>query len=652
MTVQLSLRKVLAKFLSDNKKDAQSGLQELRTILSDDRNLSQIDGKDWRSILEAFERAVENLKAAAANGRTTNAKASATSTVARLEKQLGECASEFRWTIERAGSNLGPALNKPVLEHILTILPYRDGLYQPIAVHYTRALRTLLAQRAYREHIPISRWHGLLKLCMRCLTAEVQSEDRRGGRRSMTLELVELSKVFYYLVIGCPDDLAAYSEDLLEFLARFIEHHPGETTCHGPLITAANHILFETAHQNLHAAQNFLESTVPFLIPLWENRSGPLRNQLILTLRFYLHIYDPTGKFAFDVKRWEANCLRLYDGIQQEFGSKFGVSPVDDLHHFVTVLRLKQKTGVLIPDTLNGHLDPASVTKWYPTYSFLDLGADVYGALLYMEANPPTHPSSDTPRARKRVKRSDVVADLTNLKKKLGNSRQKLGVLQILAFLALQTPHMLSPAQLQHLMTDFFADLMASESDVQNWALVCSTPLWSHPAAITPTFAKMAWDNTTRVVSSPSLLVDMGYHVLEAVLRAGFVPRGDVAAVVAEVGRGMRWGVSVPSAAALEFLLMSKRARGSEAMCQTLSVIDDFADSICEWVVRGRAAVPIDMIIDVLLGTPHGNTQRTDADDFPPLDLPPRDEFIGEWRLGNSRRVCRAIVEEDWRGIW
>ncbi|TPX67003.1 hypothetical protein SpCBS45565_g04110 [Spizellomyces sp. 'palustris'] len=695
MTIEFSLRNALSKLDSEKAKDREGGLATLKTLLSDDRNVLDVDEGTWKTIFESFCRCVEKQKAIFLTKSTGTPKASSQTAAVRAQKTLSELGQDFRRLCERAHKSLKCAFVRPILEHILAVLPYRHGLFKPLAVSYTRALRQLLSCRSYRDHIPLNGWDALTNLCMNGLNAEDEEGDSSSGfesvetlsptslphfrssRRSTSADSIELARIMALLVIGCPKDLSSLADSFLEFFGCYFARHLHETPCHTPLLTATNHLLFETAHQNMQAVQDFLSTAIPHLLPLWESRSNhTFRYQLLCIMRFYLHVtstMDPAPD-------WQTNCLQIYECVQREMSSKFGFGPLSSIDLFVWAIR-KRHPEFLVPITkedlvVYNHISP----KDMQTFAFLALCSDVFFHVLALEAKPEkdqTHghdvtPAqgdvSDTLSKRKKTKRSDVVADITRiLVLKAASKEEKIALLQAVTLVLVKRGSFVSE-KLSNVTASLSSIAAGADIDLQGWALIClgmygmSADSRMFPA----TGWEIAWNTSVRLMVTDTPAVEAAFYAMEVITEQQLISEEIIVGTKTEILRAMRDGVLVPSPCSLHFLLRyieTITAAGDAASGDQAFPIQEVA----LWVVaplnvssntnnltRNQLIAPrlLASLLLSLCGVPSTAYERTfDAVDAAPVHICGREEHLSEWRLSLLKRLWEDIVNEDFQRL-
>ncbi|KAI8916644.1 hypothetical protein DFJ77DRAFT_348311 [Powellomyces hirtus] len=596
---------------------------------------------------------------------------------------------DFRWICERADAGLKKALVKPVLQHVLSILPHRQGLFKPIALQYTKALRLLLSRRAYREHVPRDGWEALMKVCIDGLNDDEEEESmaelgnparhpstntpRGSSRKALPAEMPELARIFALLVLGCPKNLAKYAKELLVFLARFFQAHPHETSCHMPLISATNHILFEISHEALPEIVEFFSSTIPYLIPLWETRSGSaVRVQLMYIFRFYLHIYDPSDGLLSSYWDLERNCMRLYDLLQRELGSKFGIGCVQSLEDFVKSIRgdWRKQTMLAVFKDEHSDLGESAISKQYLPFAFLDWCSNVYYSLLILEQKPSRGRTasdeianrngdffSDSPRAGKKAKRIDVMTDLSQiLSTKAGARGEKFCVLQILTILLIKHGERLPHDHIRGIEQIVSRVLAAGDTDLAGWALLCWTAL--PPKFIThgdaSTLRVLVLDHAWKLMSANSVASPAGFYVLERMISQETASSEEILEVATQCGKVMRTGSSRPTACALHFILTFLQwstVHGRQIANQSI-----LQHQVLDWLLQDRfsdaqSTVPVDLVLRavlVMIGVfspePIYSVEQSLA---LPVDMLEKEELICEWRLIRSRDLCKLVAHED-----
>ncbi|KAJ3158980.1 hypothetical protein HDU86_002149 [Geranomyces michiganensis] len=681
MTIAIEISKCLTKLAGKTQKDRDAGTAELKMMISDAKKRVLLSDLEYRSIFTVVCDCVEKQKDDYVKLKgSIGSKSSAQSALTKAEKTLADLALTFKWLCESTSDHLEATINKPILEHVLQILPHQGGLFKPIALSYSRGLRVLLSRRASRNHIQPPVWDALVNLCISGLPVE-DAENSRP--KQLSPESLEVARIFALLVIGCRRSLAPCAEHLFTFLERFFLTYNEDSRCHVPLISAANHLLFEASHECPEVSRDFLATAVPSLIHIWETRGGAsnAKSNVTFLFRFYLHLHDPCQEF--DSKDFERNCRRLYDCALRELKSKLGVGCVRSMDAFGECVRREWTTASMLPllkNTRPSALDSATHTS----FAFLDWSADVFFNELYLNhvrnSNAEVVGDDGHRESRRALKRLKSDAGVMNdfdriMNTNAGSRDEKIGLLQIFALMFVKHGHRFTQTDASG---SFEADLSSSlaalggkvksflqnvDSSAQNadpeltgWALICCATLPAEPVALhTPRSSvldialKLAGSNKSNKVSAAAAAA--GFFYLENAIAQRLMPPDEI--VKAFVHLGTRIDSLMPGACMIRFLLAYSKwsASGSrQSVKQNVIQCDAF-----EKLLRVRSApVQSYMSIGLMLRYCAATASAFDINDtakytngLMPADMPRTEECLAEWRLLSSQRLCKLAMKKD-----
>ncbi|KAJ3041966.1 Serine/threonine-protein kinase tel1, partial [Rhizophlyctis rosea] len=468
--------------LSGAQKDRQTGLKNLKDYLNDPSAQHDLDASDWDRIFKTIGSTLE-VEREGYLKKLNSEKALARSAETRLINTLEQFAQTFRWLCEIGADYITPPLVKWIIDHILQNISYRDTLFKPFAPSYARSLRILLSHQRHRYHIPAPKWHALLDLSIKTLTSSSSSHGDypdasqdtsftfdspstpRFKRQASTInqEMVELSHVFASLIISSsrdfPPDLTV---QILTTIKHFLSKHSTENSCHLPLISVLNHMLYEYASNDAPMVWDYLVRICPYLIPLWDRRNTVLRPQILNVWRFYIKLgkegawqsnpvssrscwcdesdadsqaqcpclsASQSERMRKNAKEYRTFLSQLYEVVTEEIGSKGGIPYMSTPDLFLVACLTSPHTS-RTPASINHLWEDSTrfgsdfLDRDFLSWCFTDLASDCFAEMMYLESllktdKPNLVASSldlregdrtDSPRPRKRARGNDVLS--------------------------------------------------------------------------------------------------------------------------------------------------------------------------------------------------------------------------------------------------
>ncbi|KAJ3289201.1 hypothetical protein HK104_007669 [Borealophlyctis nickersoniae] len=703
MSVEYALRSALDGLDASNEAVRTKSMNELRKILSDSRVPSQLDNKAWKAILDKFcvyatnEKAVYLQKVFPAGERVSTA---TPGMISKRLKAIAQVAQDFRLLCELVQDRQDTFISKILIEHILQTLPEEEGLFKPLAPLYTRSLRTLLTHVSHRDHLTLRTWKGLMWLCSKALGGtEVKgpkglstSPNAPVARNEPAYtECVEFSRIFSVLVISCPRNLysyvAAWNDDqpgLLDILLSFFKKHPLETPCHLPLLASLNHILWETSHNCVDATWDTLaEMALPLVFLLEKTKSSPLKLQILHVLRFYARCRENDVEEGTESEDdWRHFIAQLYDVVLKQLGSKSGIGCLSSAHVFIAAVQSDTQLRMSIVPLLteNSSLYHDAVDKDLPSWAFLDLASESFlhmmrhelheGSSVPMESEESSERFADSPRPRKRHKRSDICADIRHRLSTGSVSRdEKSGMLQTLAFLFEKHGRRVTSRHRSTLLAAVMDSFSIEDSEIHKWAFVCLRALartqqqnWEvgleGGGAWTWT---RVWELAARHVGSGGVAEDAAYLLLEMLLSRCLVPESNMRPGRVDILESSMAAKTTISSSAARFLTQYFRSFGKECLEGTQ---DTSAERIFSWLCSqftGRRSFSLGKGDDIpspqtlaeigaalcACEVPQRTTATVASSLVHPANILEKEEFYAEWRLQEATTIYLAVLDED-----
>lgn len=272
-------------------------------------------------------------------------KGSSAQSSSAISRRLTECASTLRSVVENTVTILPRKVIKALLAHLLQMLVFSRALFQPVALDYLKALKTVISYRPHLEWLDASQWIDTVNLCLSgALGDEIQlgselseKDDVEGDEmdideddslpgpssrrraptqrtqrtgtpfsgtqtplgsslRSASQENNELMSCLVILFQSPSALLIQFGQVLLSKLARFFRSFSSETTAHLPALEALNLIAAELDLNNKAAMIEGAQGIVPSILKLWTTKSHQVKEQLVISLRYLFPFLAQQGE--------------------------------------------------------------------------------------------------------------------------------------------------------------------------------------------------------------------------------------------------------------------------------------------------------------------------------------------------------------------
>ena len=172
---------ILQHIRSAGSKDKSDGLADLKRILSQDQqssNLENLSDKAYHKILETlFHLAQADSSNYAVAGKPT--------TKSNLRKRLSLCASTIRSVTEAGLYKLRLKTVRALIDHITQTLSKADNGYcEPISTDYFKTLRLLLGYPPHAEHLSKQDWVATIDFYTDCLRDLISAFRGQSSNKS------------------------------------------------------------------------------------------------------------------------------------------------------------------------------------------------------------------------------------------------------------------------------------------------------------------------------------------------------------------------------------------------------------------------------------------------------------------------------------
>jgi ataxia telangiectasia mutated family protein len=331
------LSRIYALLRSEKSKDRQDGYQAVRDAFRDDASLEPSDeddgGRKWLAVFQTLFGAVLKEKAAYVKKGVTNA---APVTIRRL----ADAASVVRWLAERTVTQLRRSVLRALIDHLFQTMVYRGELLEPVALDYSKSLRTLLSHQPHLDQLDDQRWMSLLHFSFSVLfcdrlaidgnfeeeeeanlgdssamnvheASEHSSDDSgtprkrrrrdtppspvtrerfralRSARQSLSLEQIELAGVIRILLSGSSAPYISSESTqvpvyILRRFKRFYTTYPADSSAHYDMVAALNSILSNLSLNAMREVSVLGHDIWAPLMESWNIRHKTLKERLVV----------------------------------------------------------------------------------------------------------------------------------------------------------------------------------------------------------------------------------------------------------------------------------------------------------------------------------------------------------------------------------
>ena len=168
---------ILQHIRSAGSKEKSDGLADLKRILSQDQQSSNLESLSDR----AYHKILETLFHVAQADTSNYAVAGKPTTKSNLRKRLSLCASTIRSVTEAGLYKLRLKTVRALIDHITQTLSKADNGYcEPISTDYFKTLRLLLGYPPHAEHLSKQDWITIINFytgCLRDLTSAFREQS-------------------------------------------------------------------------------------------------------------------------------------------------------------------------------------------------------------------------------------------------------------------------------------------------------------------------------------------------------------------------------------------------------------------------------------------------------------------------------------------
>lgn len=353
----VALQAALTAIASEKPSERNHGIDAIRQIFSRDKTLASLQGDDstWVTVFQAVFRCVYLERyACERKGRLTDAPTA-------LLNRLAAAGRLLRWLVERSCQYFERKTVKPLVNHLIQTLEVGTSIVQPLALDYTKSLRTVLATSAHRHSIDADQWISITTICFNIVLSNDLKHDLplpdeafwsplapdnvpAISDRPLGLEDIE--------VMGCLEELMSssyaplvteqqYGIKILAQYAHFLEAFTSESTAHVATIAGLNHLLRQLQLNESAIMTAFAARAWRYLVRLWSSKSKILKEHLVVTFRILLpHIANATGpstssraspppRSLIDQKQLKSMLDFLSKQLASDADNRFNIGPLE-----------------------------------------------------------------------------------------------------------------------------------------------------------------------------------------------------------------------------------------------------------------------------------------------------------------------------------
>ncbi|KAI5807112.1 hypothetical protein EDC01DRAFT_638230 [Geopyxis carbonaria] len=312
MSTDYKLLDAYDKITSTKITERNSGLSDLKQLLSNSQNAKTLNDKGYHKMYEALFRAVmADKKLYMKQDPNANMGKSVAS-------RLSTSGSVLRLAVEMGVTHLKPKTIKAVYSHIIDVLPMGNlGLCKPISLDYIKALRACLEYPTHTEHLQTADWDLLVKFC--CLhlgtllgLLETDEDDEDGQshqdgrallREDSMISMIskrstgnsqsasrlghdseELFGCLRCLVSAPNAPILNNAEMICDILLKFLDSQPSATRAHQPVFSSLNFVLVSIVVNNIELTNRISDMIPQIIIRLWDTKSPGLKEEMMISL--------------------------------------------------------------------------------------------------------------------------------------------------------------------------------------------------------------------------------------------------------------------------------------------------------------------------------------------------------------------------------
>ncbi|KAJ3223764.1 hypothetical protein HK099_000720 [Clydaea vesicula] len=469
----LITEKYTDKLDSEKAKERYTALTSINDIIRENKVfISEIDEDIWKIIYSKFLNGVEKEKDVQMKKENPD--------IVKLVK----LSDEFKRLIVISNTKLSKSFIKPILEHIINNIEFKDVLYQPFSEKYLVILRILLSIKELRDHLSQSNWSTLFNLCCKLL---LPVEDDEGNIDinylpafsvsvySSKFLMNSMSKIFSFLLICCPQDILIYSDVTLKLLSTVLKYESNiDPEALKNFLASINFLILECLPNSLDSMKVHLKEIFKSVSKSYKLiTSQDFKLYQIYFFRVYISIFYPANDARTFLSEEIKELELMQEVVRQCIVDVKGLGSFTSPESFFGLLDLSNNDSFVVRPIMLEEFAPfrmLSENEHMASFVLLDFSAKVYSQLFSLEKIELSEKLEDNV-SRKRFRRSnfseEILFNLTNAEVKI-----RIFNLQILCFTVgfynsdLNANFLFN---LLHILENFFH---AEDEELQNWSLI------------------------------------------------------------------------------------------------------------------------------------------------------------------------------------
>ncbi|CAO1627123.1 unnamed protein product [Jaminaea pallidilutea] len=324
--VSAKVQQAISSLQSDRQTDRAAGLEAYRDLFTSERILNDLRGDDatWLTVYQALSAAVLVEKQACTR------KGDPSSAPAAAVNRLAANAQTLRWLVETTVHFVERKTLKSLVSHIVQMLNHNGRLLQPVALDYLKAMRAVLAYPPHRNSLDPDQWTRVASLCFNVVLsrpldrdlprwkgfADLSEELQQESGRALGLEDIEEMSCLEELMSSDNAPLCGQDRVGLRCLAQyssFLDRFPSESTAHLPALSGLTRLLRDVELSYHTVVQEFARRHWKTLVALWDSKSKPLKEYIIIALRILIpHVLADPGMNDDSTYAGEVSDLLLF----------------------------------------------------------------------------------------------------------------------------------------------------------------------------------------------------------------------------------------------------------------------------------------------------------------------------------------------------
>lgn len=557
----------------------------------------------------SFHRIYEVLFGVVISEQAAYAKAKTTSLQSAASNRLQSCAGALRLAVELGVASVKLKTIKALLDHIIETLPTAGGeVCEPLALEYSKVMRSVLAYQPHVEHLPKPEWTQTTRFCLKYMqpahsgsfnnasstglnppSASSRSSRSRlnnslgsQGARGPAKQVAEEMAACLQLLTRAPNaPVSSLAGEIMRTAIEFLQNTTASNPAHQDAFATISNVLAWTKTENIGLTRQVTNQLIRLMRAYWSAKTSGLKEILMTSMHLQLFMRDQCFADGADSMRSELRAL--LDVLQSEYSRRQDRDQMhlDDIRFGVEVAASKSrgtiKSGMLSLQNAGTRAEQGWEVLYLMGFITYLLRSSRKESALDDEAD---EGSRDRPRKRQRVtnEMDDLIASTSS-----GTIGTRITALQTLAFALQQSS--LTVSELHRVLGSLLTLCSDENSTLASWALVvvasCACQVPSTNDTLSASWTSF-WQLSCRSMASAGTC-RAACGLLSIMLRLRLIPQASVSelqqslAVTFELS-----GPNILCDTAMEFVRL--------AMTQSVSInpgsASSIANSVIGWLLR------------------------------------------------------------------